>query len=495
MMTDAAASGGDGAGRMLDDEFSSKTLLKIRTITCFVHLAPDIKGESPNDARWRLLLLQHIDETLARAAHFLKAAQRAFVTSGGYSVQTLRIATNPFGEWLVTEPHHLFADTKAQLQHLDTVLATHGIEFCALGPATTTQQVQDICPLIVAKSHRLSCSAVLHANDVIMARACASTIQSISRLGNTPGSAAAHVSNGLGNFRFCVAANCSNKTSIPFFPVAATCSSSSSGGGSDHDDKDGSPTTTSGLVGFAIGLENGVLANRLLAQCGSIQHISTVFKSGMHRVLLPIQAICKDIEKNATTTNGHGGDDRVFQFLGIDTSLNPSLVDANNGSIAAAIEQLPEVAVFGGPGTIAAAAAITTCLQSLNNDITCTGYCGLMLPVCEDQRLVQLASGASGSKEEEEEEEERRRCLQIPDLLSISSVCGVGIDTVPIAGDDVCQQQQQELTSLLLDVAGLAERWDKSLSCRVLPMPGKKVGDVTTFASSYMMNTKVMSLI
>jgi uncharacterized protein len=460
-----------------DDEF--KTLMNIRTITCFVHLTrppppsnnknnnnTDQNEVSASSSSEQLLL----DATIARAAHFLKSAVCAF-TAAGYTVQTLRIATNPFGEWLGQEHSNpdddddVNDDVEVQLQHLDTLLKLHGIEFCALGPAVTRQQVLDICPRIVATSHRLSCSVALRANDVPMAHACASTIQTISRLDNDGGQQQHVQQNGLGNFRFGVAANCSNKTSIPFFPVAATCSSS-------NDDSTISPTSR--LVGFAIGLENGVLANRLLAQCGSIENIPTVFKSNMHRALLPIQAIAKAIQFDEQS-------DGQVEFLGIDTSLNPSL--HATGSIATAIEQLTEVAVFGGPGTIAAAAAITTCLQSMPQDeITCTGYCGLMLPVCEDQRLVQLAS-SSGSKKD--------RLLQIADLLSISSVCGVGIDTVPIAGDFTLQ----ELTSLLLDVAGLAERWDKSLSCRVLPMPGKKVGDVTSFTSPYMMNTQVMSLL
>ena len=74
------------------------------------------------------------------------------------------------------------------------------------------------------------------------------------------------------------------------------------------------------------------------------------------------------------------------RFIGIDTSLNPSLDEG--GSVGAAVEALDEVDTFGNSGTLAAAAAITTALQSLQRIQHC-GYSGLVLPVCEDRRLAK----------------------------------------------------------------------------------------------------------
>jgi hypothetical protein len=92
-----------------------------------------------------------------------------------------------------------------------------------------------------------------------------------------------------------------------------------------------------------------------------------------------------------------------------------------------------------------------------------------MLPVCEDARLAELAETQQ---------------LRLADLLSISSVCGVGIDTVPLPGDVT----DTSLASLVLDVAGLADRWNKPLSCRVFPLPGKKFGDHTSFDSPHLIS-------
>ena len=276
-----------------------------------------------------------------------------------------------------------------------------------------------------------------------MARACADCVKTIAET-DTPD----FMKNGLGNFRFAVAACCA--PFIPFFPAAKASS------------------TQQGLS-FALGLENGALAQSLLSECRSIANISSTFRNGMQQALLPLQTLCQAFETSSTTNTA--SNDVTVEYLGIDTSLNPSL--EKTGSVAHALEKLDEVLVFGGPGSLAAAASITTCLQSLPG-IKRTGYCGLMLPLCEDSRLAELSD----------------KNLAISNLLSISSVCGVGIDTVPIPGD--CTTE--DLMSLFLDVAGLAHRWDKSLSCRVFPLVSMKAGERTTFDFPHMINAHVMSL-
>jgi uncharacterized protein (UPF0210 family) len=120
---------------------------------------------------------------------------------------------------------------------------------------------------------------------------------------------------------------------------------------------------------------------------------------------------------------------------------------------------------------LAAAAAVTTSLQTIP-DIKTTGYSGLMLPVLEDQRLAEIDT------------------LTIQQLLCISSVCGVGIDTVPIPGE----VSVKSLASLILDVAALACRWGKPLSCRVFPVPDGSSGMKTTFDSPYMVNSSIFPL-
>ena len=98
-----------------------------------------------------------------------------------------------------------------------------------------------------------------------------------------------------------------------------------------------------------------------------------------------------------------------------------------------------------------------------------------MQPILEDSVLAKRA--AEGT-------------LTIKDALLYSAVCGTGLDTVPLAGDTTAEQ----IAPLLLDLSTLAMRLDKPLTARLMPVPGKKAGDVTNFDFGFFANSKVMRL-
>ena len=195
------------------------SLFRIRTITSFVSLdTEDFSGEYPA-----------VRSKLSDAAKFLSTA-KDYMEKEGYTVQTIRIATNSFGSWYVDD---------SQLDLIASVLEECKIGFCSLGPADKISELP-ICERIISKSKTFSCSANLLPNDATMARECAVLVRSLGS-----------VQNGLGNFQFCVAAAAS--PNIPFFPVAKA--------------------VTSASPSFAIGLENGSLAYKLLQECGSVDKI------------------------------------------------------------------------------------------------------------------------------------------------------------------------------------------------------------------------------
>ena len=102
-----------------------------------------------------------------------------------------------------------------------------------------------------------------------------------------------------------------------------------------------------------------------------------------------------------------------------------------------------------------AAAVITKAVQSVADKHI--GYSGLMVPVLEDSLLAQRwGEGAYG----------------LDALLAYSSVCGTGLDTIPMAGD----VPRRQIERILGDVATLACKWKKPLSARLLPVKGKKAG-------------------
>ncbi len=155
-------------------------------------------------------------------------------------------------------------------------------------------------------------------------------------------------------------------------------------------------------------------------------------------------------------------------FLGID----PSPAPAKDRSIGAAIEALTH-RPFGNASTLDACAAITGALKSLR--VRTCGYAGLMLPVLEDPVLARRATeGRYGVRE----------------LLLYSSVCGTGLDVVPLPGDT----PTQTIANLILDVAALATRLQKPLSARLFPVPGKQAGELARFDDPLLTDCGVMRI-
>jgi uncharacterized protein (UPF0210 family) len=100
------------------------------------------------------------------------------------------------------------------------------------------------------------------------------------------------------------------------------------------------------------------------------------------------------------------------------------------------------------------------------------GYSGLMLPVLEDSILARQWEEGTISRDS---------------LMSYSSVCSTGLDAIPLPGD----VSIHDLESIIGDMASLAVKWHKPLSARLLPVAGKKVGDITEFSSPYLVNIHI----
>jgi uncharacterized protein len=157
-----------------------------------------------------------------------------------------------------------------------------------------------------------------------------------------------------------------------------------------------------------------------------------------------------------------------WEYMGVDPTPAP-LADV---SIATAIEKFTG-APFGSSGTLTAAAIITRAVKQVS--VKQVGYSGLMVPIMEDKVLAQR--WAEGT-------------FNIDSLLAYSAVCGTGLDTVPLPGD----VSEEQLARILGDVASLAVKWNKPLSARLQPVPGKKAGDRTEFHDPYLFNTVLQKL-
>ena len=157
------------------------------------------------------------------------------------------------------------------------------------------------------------------------------------------------------------------------------------------------------------------------------------------------------------------------RFGGIDFS--PAPYPTPDKSLGAALEALG--AQVGGPGVLFAAAFITDALDRAR--FSRAGFCGLMLPVLEDATLARRAAAGG---------------LALSDLLLYASVCGVGLDTVPLPGD----VSEATLAGILLDTAALSARLRKPLVARLMPLPGLRAGDATAFSFEYFAPGGVMDV-
>ena len=238
--------------------------------------------------------------------------------------------------------------------------------------------------------------------------------------------------NGFANLQFAALANV--KAGAPFLPAA-------------YHDKD--------KPAFAIATESADLAVQAFENARSIEE-------GRNNLVSEIEKHGKKLAEVAKALR--------VKFYGIDFSLAPFPDDAH--SLGNAVEKMG-ISKIGLHGSLAAAAILTEAIDRAN--FPHTGFSGFMQPVLEDSVLAKRA--AEGT-------------LTIKDVLLYSTVCGTGLDTIPLPGDTTAEQ----LVPLLLDISALALRLDKPLTARLMPVPGKKAGDETNFDFGFFANSKVMAL-
>ena len=241
---------------------------------------------------------------------------------------------------------------------------------------------------------------------------------------------------GFANLRFAALANVPSGS--PFFPAAYA-------GGQ--------------LPAFALATEAADLAVEAFTQASTLTQARKRLTDSLESHARSLVATAQDL---ASRTG--------LAFGGIDFSLAPFPQEAL--SLGTALERLGVPAV-GLHGSLTAAAILADTVDRAH--FPHTGFSGLMLPVLEDSTLAQRA--AEGS-------------LSIKDLLLYSAVCGTGLDTVPLPGDT----SSEALAAVLLDLAALAQRLNKPLTARLMPIPGKKAGEATNFDFDYFANSRILSL-
>jgi uncharacterized protein (UPF0210 family) len=145
----------------------------------------------------------------------------------------------------------------------------------------------------------------------------------------------------------------------------------------------------------------------------------------------------------------------------IDLSLAPT--PAVGDSVAHILEELG-IESTGAPGTTAALALLNDAVKKggLMAAQHVGGLSGAFIPVSEDIGMIQAVERGS---------------LTLEKLEAMTCVCSVGLDMIAIPGDT----SAATISAIIADEAAIGMINNKTTAVRLIPVPGKKVGDHVEF--------------
>jgi uncharacterized protein len=365
-------------------------------------------------------------EQIADALKMLRNSKSRFELAG-YEVQTVRITTQPFPEYTSGKTKQ---EALAFFHDLDSLAKKEDI-LMGIGPALMNESDDpaeaELLGEVLGTTGNLRGSVVVAGSDGVHWKGIHAAAGVVKHLEDSG-------DGGLGNFRFTAIANVPPYT--PFYP-----SSYHQGLGRQ----------------FAIALEsaNVVAAVMAVQRDPEATRQALVSELGLH-----VRAIA-DVADKIDQQSG-------WTYMGIDLSPAPRK-EVSIGSALAGFTG----SHFGASGTLTGVGTITSALRDIN--VKKVGFSGVMMPVLEDTRLAQLWG---------------RGTLSMDQLLAYSSVCGTGLDTIPLPGDITTQQIER----IIGDVATLSVKYAKPMTARLMPVPSAKAGDPTTFDDPNLVNTVLQPL-
>ena len=357
------------------------------------------------------IAIERLDDhgIVERALGVLGRARSRFEAEG-YEVQTTRVTMPPLVAALEAR------DRRAALVNIAKIdgMVTSAGAVCSIGPVLTEDRDDD--DLARWSAELVQATKATSFSVVVASPAGGMYARGAAVAASVMHAVAGAVPEGKGSFRFAAAANVPAGT--PFFPVGW------------HD----------GPSNLAIGLESADLVRDVFSIASSAESARVRLTERMTVELREVERIASVIAEEENLVYG---------------GIDPSPAPLGARSIGAALEELSGVP-FGDAGTLRACALVTEVLKNL--PVKQCGYAGLMLPVLEDAVLAQRAiEGRYGLR----------------DLLLFSSVCGTGLDVIPIPGDTSIET----LTNIILDVAAQSVKLRKPLSARLYLIHGKKAGE------------------
>lgn len=327
---------------------------KVRAITAFVRLDRD-----------------HYQHQVQETLTMLRAAKAEF-ERGGFEVQSIRITTQPFPQYVRGLSRE---DSIRLLRDYDALATKEGFD-TAIGPAMLRDDDDPHWAALLAEvlsaAKTLEGSVVVAGEDGIHWKAIRAAANAIDYM-------ASHSPRSQANFNFSATAMLPEYA--PFYPGSYHL-------GEGHR--------------FAVGLQSANVVAAVFAQNHAPETAGPALESALSAQARAIEEIAQHVEKSTG-----------WMYMGLDLSPAP-LKDVSIGQTLENFNGQP----VGSPGTMTAAAVITGALKAI--PVKHAGYSGLMLPVLEDGVLADRWSEGR---------------LTLDSLLAYSAVCGTGLDVVPLPGD------------------------------------------------------------
>ncbi len=374
------------------------------------------------------LKLDSPDNGVQTAREFFAAANH-HLSSRALDSRSFRLCCQPLDELVDGRPWH--TDRIAEFAvHVENALGD--IWFCLPGPffrhANDPPSLLDVIPAVLGSTRNVFMNTLVSGATGMHRRAikrAAATIQELAK---------ADAWN-LANFRFAVMSSVGPGT--PFFPA------------SWH----------AGKPGFSIALELAELANTVFAQPGGVNERLGQFRCLVNRFVQPMFDCALAIAEETQTS-----------FRGFDFSLAP--YPGERASAVLAVEKLSGSPV-GSMQFLFSLYALNHLLKNGFSRFPQVGFNGTMLSVLEDSYLAEAVG---------------KRTVDIKDLLLYCTVCGCGLDMVPLPQDARIEQ----ISGLIEAVSTEAIKWNKPLITRVLP--GAAIHENTSFDHVFLVNTRPVEL-
>lgn len=226
-------------------------------------------------------------------------------------------------------------------------------------------------------------------------------------------------------------------------------------------------TMSSGDFSFSIALELTQEINKIcdIYHKLSIIELREVLKEELEKQIEVIENIAIQIESEFGLC-----------FNGFDFSIAPII--SEDGSIITILHRLG-VYNFGKTGTLFATAFLTDLIKSFRDNFKSIGFSGVMYSLLEDLELCMINN---------------ERGVTLEELIDLSTVCGCGVDMVPVYGDIT----NHEMLSIFMDVFSISTRLNKPLGIRILPIPYCKKNQLQYTNlfddADFIANTKIVNM-